>query len=143
MSLQAGTQASSSLSDAHTEFLPISAGSVTPGSILCPLEEKRDISNLLSVWKEDVDPRMALAGTCHLGLICDRARTVCWASLPTAAFGGQFSLPASTAGFTCQKGKGLGGSAGLKAECLFLSSPGVFEQALLGLLCLPILRNQS
>lgn len=64
-------------------------------------------------------------------------------SVPTAALGGQFSLPASTAGFTCQKGKGLGGSAGLKAESLFLSPPGVFERALLGLLHLPSFRNQS
>lgn len=37
---QAGTWASSSLSDAHTAFLPLGAGSITPGSILCPLEER-------------------------------------------------------------------------------------------------------
>lgn len=34
-------------------------------------------------------------------------------------------------------------SAGLKAERLFLSLTGVFELALLGLLHLPSLRNQS
>lgn len=37
---QAGTRAGSSLSAAHTAFLPLGAGTVTPGSILCPLEER-------------------------------------------------------------------------------------------------------
>lgn len=42
-----------------------------------PSRGKRDVSSLLSVQKEDVDPKMALASTCHFGLICDRARMVC------------------------------------------------------------------
>lgn len=64
-------------------------------------------------------------------------------SPPAAAVGGQLSLPASIAGFTRQEEKGLGRSAGLKAEYFFLSPPGVFEQALLELLRSLSLRNQS
>lgn len=112
---------------------------------------KKDVSNLLSTWREDKDPsevvpRMALPSTCHLRLIRSRARTICRdgsAPLSTAAFGGQVSLPAPTAGFVGQKGKELGGRGGLGAKTLLPSPPAAFGHALAGPLCLRSLRNQS
>ena len=112
---------------------------------------KRDISNLLGMRREDKDPSefvpgMALPGTCCLRLICSRARTVCWggsAPLSTAAFRGQVSLPAPTAGFAGQKGKELGRRVGLGAKILLPSPPGVFGQPLVGPLLFSSLRNQS